>query len=262
MSNVKPNIPQEVKDLQAKAENADRDAILALGKCYFLGKNVPCDLEKAYTYFDDAAKLANQEAKYHVAFCMFYRVGTGEDSYKARHITVQAARAGYAPALLASHARKELASHSQIKNALHQVEKAAAAGDPFAQFRLAVCYERGDLVDKNLTEAFKWFLKSAEQGHVVAMHVVGLMMEEGSGVPKNVKEGIKWFERAGDRGFQDSQEHLRNWMKDKEQKMKSGNNNNSTTTETSNYLDTDRDNAESGSSSSSFAWIWAYCTIV
>jgi TPR repeat protein len=44
------------------------------------------------------------------------------------------------------------------------LRKAAEQGNADAQFNLAVAYENGAGVPKNLAEAAKWYLKAAEQG--------------------------------------------------------------------------------------------------
>ena len=48
-------------------------------------------------------------------------------------------------------------------------EKAAALGDAAAMFNLGVLYENGRGVQRDLSEARRWFEKAAEAGDVTAM---------------------------------------------------------------------------------------------
>ena len=42
--------------------------------------------------------------------------------------------------------------------------KAARQGNPFAQYKLGRIYERGQVVSKDLVEAYKWYLLSSQHG--------------------------------------------------------------------------------------------------
>ena len=52
--------------------------------------------------------------------------------------------------------------------AVEWFRKAAEQGNDVAQYNLAMCYERGEGVVKDLAEAVKWFRKAAEQGEAEA----------------------------------------------------------------------------------------------
>lgn len=54
------------------------------------------------------------------------------------------------------------------KEAAKSFSKAAEAGDAEAQFKLSVCYDKGEGVSQNDCEAMKWLCKAAEQGHADA----------------------------------------------------------------------------------------------
>jgi TPR repeat protein len=44
------------------------------------------------------------------------------------------------------------------------IHPSAECGDPESQFHLGMCYKNGDGVNKDETEAVKWFRLAAEQG--------------------------------------------------------------------------------------------------
>lgn len=46
--------------------------------------------------------------------------------------------------------------------------------NPIAMYYLGLCFRKGSFVEEDQKEAFKWFLKSAEQGHSNAQYLIGL----------------------------------------------------------------------------------------
>lgn len=73
----------------------------------------------------------------------------------------------------------------------------AESGDHKAQFDLA---DRAHKTE-NLTEARRWYLRSAEQGNIVAAFNFGLLTE-------NDDERLYWFKKAAIRGFPPAQREL------------------------------------------------------
>ena len=66
-------------------------------------------------------------------------------------------------------------------------------------------YNTGEGVVKNKEEAFKWFMKAAEQGDAEAQYTVGAMYNTGEGVVKNKEEGFKWLMKAAEEGDKNAQ---------------------------------------------------------
>ena len=69
-------------------------------------------------------------------------------------------------------------------------------------------YENGKGVVKDVTEAVKWYRKSAEQGDARAQSNLGIMYETGKGVSKDIAEAVKWYQKAAKQGYRDAQENL------------------------------------------------------
>ena len=80
--------------------------------------------------------------------------------------------------------------------AVEWFRKAAEQGNDVAQYNLAMCYERGEGVVKDLAEAVKWYRKAAEQGNDVAQVILGTCYESGKGVVKDLTEAEKWYRKA------------------------------------------------------------------
>ncbi|HWA08622.1 MAG TPA: tetratricopeptide repeat protein [Opitutaceae bacterium] len=88
---------------------------------------------------------------------------------------------------------------------VERLRRAALAGDPRAQFNLGLCYENGRDVEKDLTEAIRWFRAAAEQGYDEAQYALGCCYNGEEGFPRDAAEAIKWWTRAAEQGFADAQ---------------------------------------------------------
>ncbi|NHB56520.1 sel1 repeat family protein [Acinetobacter sp. 194] len=80
------------------------------------------------------------------------------------------------------------------------LQKAAKAGQPAAQFYLATHYQRGTHIQKDLKQSFTWFKAAADQGISAAQLNVGRMLAEGTGTHKNESLARQYFEKAASRG--------------------------------------------------------------
>lgn len=80
----------------------------------------------------------------------------------------------------------------------------ANAGNVTAQYALGYSYMKGDGVDKNRAESFKWFRMAAENGHPLSMYLVGGAYFSGDGLEKNNSESEKWMLKAANLGQKDA----------------------------------------------------------
>lgn len=75
----------------------------------------------------------------------------------------------------------------------------AEAGDPEAQFRVALNFQMGFRAEKNPEESLKWALRSAEQGFLAALIFLGQKFALGiGGADKNFEEAFKWLSKAAE----------------------------------------------------------------
>jgi TPR repeat protein len=68
-------------------------------------------------------------------------------------------------------------------------------------------YHWGSAVGKDSLQAFTWWLKAAEKGHVIAQHNVGYSYEIGEVVQQDYVEAYKWTSLAASDGHPGAQEH-------------------------------------------------------
>ncbi|MFC1836945.1 hypothetical protein ACFL2Q_19845, partial [Thermodesulfobacteriota bacterium] len=71
---------------------------------------------------------------------------------------------------------------------LEALKERAAKGDAIALYELGLNYHDGKGVQRDYSEALKWFRLAAEKGNAGAMNMVGVMYHDGLGVPKDYAE--------------------------------------------------------------------------
>jgi len=95
-----------------------------------------------------------------------------------------------------------------IRKALPSIQKAAAAGEAWAQADLGSLYEDGLVVAKSDTEAARWYQRAAEQGYAGAQTNLGVMYANGTGVKRDRDEAIRWLRKAAAQGDRVAKENL------------------------------------------------------
>ena len=63
-----------------------------------------------------------------------------------------------------------------------------------------MCLHDGSGVPRDKTEAYRWFVRSAEQGYPYAQYMLGRYLEEGWAGPKDLDAAATWYERASRQG--------------------------------------------------------------
>ena len=84
----------------------------------------------------------------------------------------------------------------------------ALAGDPVGQREFALFLLQGETTEYDISQAFNWFRKAAEQGDAIAQCNLGARLMGGIGVPKDYVEGVMWTRKAAEQGNQYAQCNL------------------------------------------------------
>jgi len=80
--------------------------------------------------------------------------------------------------------------------------QAAVAGRAEAQFLVGSCYDLGNGVPQDLSEAVSWYRKAAEQGHAGGQHRLGFCYGFfNRGVPRGYAESFNWYRKAAEQGL-------------------------------------------------------------
>ena len=86
------------------------------------------------------------------------------------------------------------------EGAFQELKRKAEASDPESQFALTMMLEKGEGVQKNAKEAYKWHRKAAEQGHSMAQFCLSRGYQFGWGLEQNREEAVKWSRRSAELG--------------------------------------------------------------
>jgi len=88
------------------------------------------------------------------------------------------------------------------------VYTAALRGDQAAQYKTGVMFQQGIGVDRNQSQAAKWYEKAAIQGHMSAQYNIGLMYANGDGVEQNEQFALMWLASAAKQGDKEARKIL------------------------------------------------------
>ncbi|CAH1780449.1 unnamed protein product [Owenia fusiformis] len=103
----------------------------------------------------------------------------------------------------------DFAKKGQYSNAVKEWTIASSQGYNKSQFNLALCYELGKGIDKNLQEALKWYKEASESGHKEAIFNLAVMHYKGLGGLKQDKQlAMQLVEKAANLGLTKAQVRL------------------------------------------------------
>lgn len=86
------------------------------------------------------------------------------------------------------------------------LEKAAIAGDVFAQRDLGIFFRRGETPDPK--QALKWLEAAAKQGEPFSGAEISVLYKYGTGVPQDLKKAVQWLRFSAERGVPNAMQEL------------------------------------------------------
>ena len=153
-----------------KANRLDVVRMKTIAACYYLGKGVAKNPEKASYWLERAATAGDLQAQESLGARYFSGEGVNKDPSRA----------------------------------IPWLEKAAEQGEINAEKMLMGIYFTGQGGPTNALEGVKWLTKIVAQGADQDCNdiekAVGVAYYQGDGLPKNEPEGIKWLTRVAARG--------------------------------------------------------------
>lgn len=99
-------------------------------------------------------------------------------------------------------------SRGAVAPAIVIYQKLSDQGHAPAQTALALCFMKGEGIEKNPQRAYELFGKAAAQGDVSAQIYLGGCYGSGLGVEQNSKKSAMWFQKAADQGNPKAQYYL------------------------------------------------------
>ena len=202
---------EAAKWFRKAAEQGDPYAQSNLGYCYLKGEGVAKDTAEAVRWFRLAAAKGEVKAQRHLGRILEAGEGVPKDSAEAAkwffNLAIQKEkddhyfpredypeRAGY------SESNKVQPASSWLK--------AAEGGDTRAQYELGRCYEDGEGVAPDQSEAMKWYRRSAQGGYAPAQFILGYFHQGGHRLENNHDEVVRWYGKAADQGYAKAQFNL------------------------------------------------------
>ena len=191
-------------------ESSMAEKWFSLGNELIVGENgKPKDYEKAFDYYEKAAKMNHAFAQYNLGIMYLNGFGCTVNKEKAISWLTKAAEQNDADAqyLLGVIYRDGVDGEKHPKIAVEWFRKAANNGCIDAQYNLGVMYRDGFDDTINYHEAIKWFQKAADQGDAEAQINLGRMLLEFFPISR-FDEAFRYFTMAAEQGNIDAQQYL------------------------------------------------------
>lgn len=203
----KNNLVDAKKCLQAASKQNYALASFTLG--LFYEEHEPKNRKQAFDEFYKASLSNHDQAMYKVG--LYYHKGLGIEKNMTEAIKwyQKAALLNNLDAIYQLGMIELMKENKEIKMAIKYLEQAASMNHPYAQYNLAVIYQKGDGVELDFNKAFYYFKQSAEKGFSQAQYNLGMMYYRGDGTQKDDSEAKKWWKKAADQGFSEAVELLR-----------------------------------------------------
>ena len=99
----------------------------------------------------------------------------------------------------------EKGMHKDLQKSYTYILKAAKQGQADAECQIGAWNLRGEIVEKNYREAVKWFLSSAQHNNSGGQFYLALCYENGLGVDKNLHTAKHWYNKAALQGLAEAQ---------------------------------------------------------
>lgn len=198
--NVNTN-PKLVQIIKIAAELGYAEAQFSLGGRYRAGLGMNKNYEEAFHWISKAAKQGHVEARYYVGTMYRRGKGTDIDLTKADELTLKAAELGSAPA---QHAIGKflLGKSGKEAQALKWIQRSADNGYCIAQYDLGMFHLEGKLCPADSSVGLELLKQSGDNRYAPAAYKVAEIFEKGNyGVEKDMTEAIRWYKKAHKIGY-------------------------------------------------------------
>lgn len=208
-----PECNEYLQDMLSAAEGGSVLALTGVGNFYYEGQHgLPIDKEKAYEYYEIAAKLNGAAAMYYTAFGYKNGECLPKDIELAYMYALKAKEKGFPRAyrLLAIMYESGNFVRKDLKKAIELYDYAIKGGD-----YLSYCYQGfvyGELgnTDKKV-ELYKRAVELAENGRIksgIPFYRLAFLYEVGEDVTRNFELSIKYYLKAAERKQQYSMDFV------------------------------------------------------
>jgi len=159
---------------------------------------------EALPLLQEAAALGEPEAVYAIGtWYAFGRVVEEDHALAEKHFR-RSAELGWRPAMsdLAKSLERGKGCDADLDEAIHWYGKAADHGDSEAAYEAGrALWVQRDSIDSTVVA---WWRRSAEEGHAEAQYAIGRCYECGDTVGEDLTQAIKWYRKAAAQGDEDA----------------------------------------------------------
>lgn len=195
---------------QKAADQKIPDAQYSMAVRFEDGDRVEKNLKMAIKWYEACANngFGKWQSEAQASLGLRYLEGNGviQDFVKAYEWITKSALQGNAPSIffISDWHLKKSDKQDQLLGRV-MLETAASRGLPQAQFRLALYYSDGKLVQPDYSLAATWARKASEQGYAKAQCMLGNFLLEGMGVDIDEKQAAVWITKAAEQGDSEAQ---------------------------------------------------------
>ena len=197
------NVKESAAWVCAAAKSGHIKAQLVLGLMYLRGDGFEKNRDEAIKWIRSAAEQGNVMAHYYLA--VIFSTDGSINQAEAVKWCRKPAEEGYA---LAQILMGDLCKKCGEKGDVIEWYRKAAEKEVVAQYKLGECYEKGEGVEKNEIEAFKWYHKAAEGGYANAQCRIAQMLEIGQGCDLDEERAYQWYYKAAQSDNAEAQYYL------------------------------------------------------
>ena len=202
-SSSNPDKDNSISAVSRRAENGDIAAQLQLGYIYLYGQEgLNPDYEKAFYYYDLAAKQNDMIGLNNLATLYYNGVGVKRSPHKAAALFAQAAKLGNADAatnLGFMYISGFGIARDSVKGQEY-LEQAADKGNVLAGFMTGYAYYKGINRSINYHKAAPLIKKAADDGLDEAQLVIADIYMKGLGYPRNYNAAVNYLLKAYSQG--------------------------------------------------------------
>ena len=187
-----------IKEMKFIAEKGNVDAMRRLGNIYFDGISVRRDYSEAMKWYKKAASLGNQ-------WCLgrlgeMYRDGRGvqPDEEKAAEWFSRSSvfgNIGSITNIIEMYSAGVLEKEAHFEECLNVLKSLAKNGSMDAMRRIGDLYYDGIGVNRDYSEAIRWYERAALLGNRWCQVRLGEMYRDGRGVQPDEEKAADWFTR-------------------------------------------------------------------
>lgn len=203
-----------IKYLEKASQLGFPTADYQLGVLYREGNGTEKNEEKAFSYFKKAAYHGNAESKWELGNAYLNGTGTVVDYYLATQWLAEVALTTHKKEFNELLKKDNEGLFSQYlmglrkyyvdkdySEAIKYFTKVEKTKNPEGQTMLGLCYANKDNPKQNFKKAIKTLTKAAENGSHLAVYHLSGMYETGTGVDKDIAKAIELLKKAADAGI-------------------------------------------------------------